>query len=103
MAVLTIRTNLTYNSYKSVGIILFPTWEQVIPNMGTLYSQRGNKLFNDRNRFYSVLVFHSLGVMPVTDLKVRKKDVSLAKPDANQISGIFLSVSFISFWAYATR
>ena len=103
MTVLTIRTNLTYNSYKSVD-------NNIIPNMGTNYSQRGNKLFPAwelvvlrQNRFYSVLVFHSLGVMPVTDLKVRKKEVSLAKPDASQISGIFLSVSFISFWAYATR
>ena len=23
----------------------FPTWEQIIPNMGTNYSQRGNILF----------------------------------------------------------
>ena len=38
MAVLTIRTNLTYNSYKSVD-------RNIIPNVGTNYSQRGNKLF----------------------------------------------------------
>ena len=38
MTVLTIRTNLTYNSYKSVD-------RNIIPNVGTMYSQRGNKLF----------------------------------------------------------
>ena len=38
MTVLTIRTNLTYNSYKSVNF-------RIIPNVGTNYSQRGNKLF----------------------------------------------------------
>lgn len=31
---------------------------------------------------YSPLSFHSLGVMPVRALKVRKKEVSLAKPDS---------------------
>ena len=38
MTVLTIRTNLTYNSYKSVD-------RNIIPNVGTNYSQRGNKTF----------------------------------------------------------
>lgn len=38
MTVLTIRTNLTYNSYKSVNF-------RIIPNVGTKHSQRGNKLF----------------------------------------------------------
>ena len=35
MTVLTIRTNLTYNSYKSVNF-------RIIPNVGTNNSQRGN-------------------------------------------------------------
>lgn len=38
MTVLTIRTNLTYNSYKSVNFRIFP-------NVGTKHSQHGNKLF----------------------------------------------------------
>ncbi len=38
MTVLTIRTNLTYNSYKSVNF-------HIIPNVGTKHSQHGNKLF----------------------------------------------------------
>ncbi len=38
MTVLTICTNLTYNSYKSVNF-------RIIPNMGINYSQHGNKLF----------------------------------------------------------
>ena len=27
---------------------MFPTWEQNIPNVGTKYSQRGNKVFLSR-------------------------------------------------------
>ena len=38
MTALTIRTNLTYNSYKSVNFRIFP-------NVGTKHSQHGNKLF----------------------------------------------------------
>ena len=39
MTVLTIRTNLTYNSYKSVNFRIFP-------NMGINYSQHGNHTRN---------------------------------------------------------
>ena len=39
----------------------------------------------------SILAFHSLGVIPVKALNVRKNEVSLAKPDAIHTSEIFLS------------
>ena len=38
-------------------------------------------------------VLNSLGVMPVTLLKVRKKEVSVEKPDAIHTSEIFFSGS----------
>ena len=49
-------------------------------------------------------VFHSFGVMPVANLKLRKKDDSVANPDSVQICDSLRSGrSLSSRWAYATR
>jgi hypothetical protein len=64
-------------------------------------SKQRKRLSNQRNDsrillFCRVFLFykeatHSRGVMPVTDLKLRKKDASVLNPDAEVIATIFMS------------
>ena len=35
----------TTTNYSQRGNSLFPAWERFIPNVGTIYSQRGNNQF----------------------------------------------------------
>ena len=82
-----------------IGAKIGKTMEKGLAN-----SQKRLAIVNLQVDYEDFVAIHSLGAMPVTALKARKKEDSVEKPEAMLTSAIFLSGCWRSnCWAYSMR